>query len=457
MIDKTLSPQDIDAEKALLGTILINSDVFLDITDIVTSDSFYIPKHKTIFDAIIDLSKEGDSIDVVTLGRRLSEKKQLIGIGGRKYLAELTNSSTSTAYARNYARIVEQTFTRRKLIQAGETITDYGYDEGLKTEEVMDKAEKSLFDVTHRLMSDTYRGIEETIEPVFEQILKVSEEGKRSRGIPTGFAALDNLLAGFHNSDLVILAARPGVGKTTFALDVARRTSIKNDIPVGIFSLEMNKDQLIERMLSSEALVDAWRVRTGKLKGGDSNILDSLRNAVDRLRKAPIFIDDRPSMSILNIRSTARRMKRAHGIKMIIVDYLQLVTAYDTKRSDSMVQQVTEISRTLKQIARELEIPVIAISQLSRDIEKRSGKPRLSDLRDSGSIEQDADVVMFLHQETRYEDGDTGEVNLLVEKHRNGPTGKIKLHFDKKHTTFLESSKEEYNDMSFENMIENEK
>ena len=262
---------------------------------------------------------------------------------------------------------------------------------------------------------------------------------------PTGYDRIDNALSGLHPSDLVILAARPSVGKTALALDIARRSALKHTTSVGIFSLEMSTPQLIERLLSTESRLDAWRMRTGRLKSQDD--FSALNDAADRLRSLPIYIDDRSGMSTLNIRSTARRMKREHDIKLLIVDYLQLITPHETRRSDSLVQHITEVSRTLKQIARELAVPVLALSQLSRDIEKRAGKPRLSDLRDSGSIEQDADVVMFLHRKTEamYEGDDTAPIptDLMIEKHRNGPTGLVHLQFDRKYATFVEPATEE--------------
>ena len=310
--------------------------------------------------------------------------------------------------------------------------------------DVIDESEKELFSITQNYTNTRYRDISETIPELVHEIVTVSEKKGKYRGIPSGYDKVDNALSGFHPSDLIILAARPSVGKTALALDMARRSAKKHGTKIGIFSLEMSTAQLIERLLSVESNLDAWRMRTGRMKKDDFSVLST---AADRLRSLPIYIDDRPGMSTINIRSTARKMKREHDISLLIVDYLQLITPHETRNSDSMVQHVTEISRSLKQVARELSIPVLALSQLSRDVEKRDGKPRLSDLRDSGSIEQDADVVMFLHRnkEQMYEGDEDAPIptDLMIEKHRNGPTGRVSLQFNKKHATFFEPERED--------------
>jgi len=349
----------------------------------------------------------------------------------------------------SYAKIIQDKYTRRRLQNAATKISGLSVTGEKEVEFILDEAEKELFTITQHHTHARYKEISSAIPDLVHEIITVSDN-KKHRGVPTGYDKIDEALAGFHKSDLIILAARPSVGKTALALDIARRSSSHHKTPIGIFSLEMSTSQLIERLLASESHLDAWQMRTGRIKSKED--FNALNEAADRLSSLPIYVDDRSSMSTLNIRSTARRMKRDHDIQMLIVDYLQLINPHETRKSDSLVQHTTEISRTLKQIARELSIPVLALSQLSRDIEKRNGKPRLSDLRDSGSIEQDADVVCFLHRNTEdiYE-GDEGEpvpVELLIEKHRNGPTGRVKLQFDKKYATFFEVASDDYGSIS---------
>ncbi len=444
-------PHDSSVEQSLLGALLVNSKSFLELTDILTPASFYIPKHTIIFETMIEIIGKGDAIDAVTVGAHLQAKDDLERIGGNAYLAELIEGAPTTTNIVSYARIIQEKFVRRRLVNAGSAIVDCSYQEDQPIEKVIDASEKKLFDVTHKHVSVGYRSVDEGVGEIVTSIIALAEKGdqKKYRGVPTGFNLLNDALSGFQPSDLVILAARPSMGKTTLALDIARLTGINHQTPIGIFSLEMSEGQLLERMLAAEAQLHAWKLRTGRLR--DEGSLSALTEAVDRLSKTSIYIDDHPGATTLHIRSTARRMKREHNIQMIIVDYLQLITAYETRRSDSLVQQVTEISRTLKLIARELQIPVIALSQLSRDIEKRAGRPRLSDLRDSGSIEQDADVVMFLHRKHRAnaeEEGDIIRTELIIEKHRNGPTGAVELLFDKKHVTFREEASEQYQEIA---------
>ena len=441
------APHDAVIEQSLLGALLWNADRFHDVAEIVETDAFYTPRNRLIFEAMTAIAGQGESIDSVTVMNRLAVSSALESVGGREYLQELVEQSPSVAHLESYAKIIQDSYTRRRLQNAGTAIVKIS-TEGLKdVDQVIDESEKELFEITQHHTHARYREIATVIPDLVNEIITVSENGNQHRGIPTGYTGIDNALSGLHASDLVILAARPSVGKTTLALDMARQSALKHGTAVGIFSLEMSTSQLIERLLSTESRLDAWRMRTGKIKSAeDFNVLNE---AADRLRKLPIYIDDRSSMSTLNIRSTARRMKREHDIKIIIVDYLQLITPHESRKSDSIVQHITEVSRTLKQIARELSVPVLALSQLSRDIEKRAGKPRLSDLRDSGSIEQDADVVMFLHRNTdqMYEGDEHAPIptDLMIEKHRNGPTGRVALQFDKRYATFVEPASEEYN------------
>ena len=392
------APHDTIVEQSLLGALLWNADKFHDVAEVVEARAFYAPRHQNIFEAMVAISSRGESIDSITVGTQLSNTDRLEMVGGREYLGELVEQSPSAAHIESYAKIVQDTYTRRCLQTAGTAIAEISVGGEKDIEQIIDESERELFAITQTHTHARYKEISETIPNLVQEIIMVSENPNQHRGISTGYPKIDTALSGLHPSDLVILAARPSVGKTSLALDIARRSALQHGTQIGIFSLEMSASQLIERLLATESHLDAWRMRTGKMKSQDD--FSALNEAADRLRTLPIFIDDRSSMSTLTIRSTARRMKREHDIKMLIVDYLQLITPHDSNHNDSMVQHITEVSRTLKQIARELSIPVLALSQLSRDVEKRDGKPRLSDLRDSGSIEQDADVVMFLHRRT---------------------------------------------------------
>ena len=448
------APHDIVVEQSLLGALLWNADKFHDVAEIVEQEAFYAPRHKRIFEAMTAITARGESIDSVTVGVEITNTGTLEMIGGREYLSELIEQSPSAAHLESYAKIIQEKYTRRQLQAAGTAITEISVEGQKDIEQVIDESEKELFEITQIHTHARYKEIASAIPELVQEIITVSESSGQHRGISTGYETIDGALSGLHPSDLIILAARPSMGKTSLALDIARRSASKHKTPIGIFSLEMSTSQLIERLLATESRLDAWRMRTGKIKS--QNDFSALNEAADRLRTLPIFIDDRSSMSILTIRSTARRMKREHNIQLLIVDYLQLIAPQDSRRNDSMVQHITEVSRTLKQIARELSIPVLALSQLSRDVEKRDGKPRLSDLRDSGSIEQDADVVMFLHRRTDQmyegEGNDTPiPTDVMIEKHRNGPTGKISLQFDQKHATFVEPASEEYNTQTPEN------
>ena len=443
---QSATSHDTAVEESLLGALLWNAEQFHDIIDVVEAEAFYAPRNRYIFEAMFAISKEGNSIDTVTVGTHLADINRLDMIGGREYLNELLEQSPSAAHLESYAKIIQDKYTRRRLQSAGTTITEISKTAIKSVEEILDDAEKTLFEITQHHTHARYKEIATVIPDLVQEIVTASEDTQKHRGIPTGYEKIDNALSGFHPSDLIILAARPSVGKTSLALDIARRSASQHQTSVGIFSLEMSSSQLIERLLATEGRLDAWRMRTGKMKSQTD--FSALNEAAERLRTLPIYIDDRSSISTLNIRSTARRMKREHNINMLIIDYLQLVTPHSTSKSDSLVQHITEVSRTLKQVARELSIPVLALSQLSRDIEKREGKPRLSDLRDSGSIEQDADVVMFLHRNKSkmYEGDDTAPIptDLLIEKHRNGPTGRVSLQFDRKLATFNEVVKDDY-------------
>ncbi len=448
-------PQDIEMEKALLGALMLSQNAMYEVADLIAVDSFYAGKHRVIFDAMLALYAKGEPIDVVTLSGKLKERKELAGIGGAAYLSELTGAAASPGSARHYAQNVQNKFVLRSLLDAASKIGELGFAEDREIEEVLDEAQSAVFSVSQAPMLRTFTAIKEELGEAWERLENLQKhQGDALRGVPTGFPSLDNLLAGFQKSDLVILAARPSMGKTALALDIARQTAIKHGTPVGIFSLEMATDQLVDRMLAAQAGVDSWRLRTGKIKGDDD--YDRLQEAISTLSEAPIYIDDKASTTVLTMRSVARRLKMEKGLGLIVVDYLQLITPTHARSGDSMVQQVTEISRSLKGLARELEVPVLALSQLSRAVEQRRGRPRLSDLRDSGSIEQDADVVMFIHREDKMSDNSDrpGIAEILVEKHRNGPVGKVDLRFDEQKTTFLSIDKSDFGDFTPQATVE---
>lgn len=427
-------PQHIESEQALLGAIMLRTESLYDIGDILSPESFYVEKHRLIYEAMLDLFRKREPIDMLTLATRLDERGQLEAIGGRTYLAELANSVPSSANAKHYAEIIRKKHVLRDLIRAAEHIAELGHKDGLELEELLDEAEGKIYSVTNIVGGQSVRTIKDALVEAWERIERIHEKDDGMRGIPTGFEKLDKLLSGLQRSDLIILAARPSMGKTSLALDIARKAAVRHNVPVGIFSLEMSSQQLIDRMLAAESSVDAWRLRTGKLS--KDHEFAYLREGLDRLAKAPIFINDQAGINIMNMRSAVRRMKSEHNLGLVVVDYLQLMTPM--RSSDSMVQQVTEISRSLKSLAKDLDVPVLALSQLSRAVEQRGGRPRLSDLRDSGSIEQDADVVMFIHRDDKQNDHSEKPniAEIMVEKHRNGPTGRVELYFDDRYTTF---------------------
>ena len=436
-----IPPQNLDAEKALLGSIMLRPDGMGEVLDSITEAAFYSGRHRLIWRTMLELSQKNIPIDLLSLSSRLTEKAELPATGGAAYLAELSASVPSSTNLQHYAEIILKKHLMRNLIEAAEYLGELGYAEAEDLENLLEKAEKRVFEVTQRSGIRAFVELKETLGEAWERLDRLHHSGATLRGIPTGFRELDAKLAGFQKSDLVILAARPSMGKTSLALDIARQAATNHAVPVGIFSLEMSSQQLVDRMLAAESRVDAWKLRTGRLNASEE--FGKIRDSLDRLSHAPIYIDDQPANNILKMRSVSRRLKSEKGLGMIIVDYLQLMAPTQARHSDNLVQQVTEISRSLKHLARELDIPVLALSQLSRAVESRGGRPRLSDLRDSGSIEQDADVVMFIHREDKYkEDSDRPNIaEILIEKHRNGATGKVELYFDEKKATFLSLEK----------------
>lgn len=443
-----IPPQNIESEKALLGSIMLRPEAFYDVVDIVRRESFYNPRHRIIFETMYELHEKKEPIDLLSLSSRLKEKGRLDEMGGRIYLTELVHAVPASTNVKYYAEVVQRKALLRNLIEASDYIGELGYDEESELEEILDRAEKKIFGVTGESAGNKFVKLKDSLEEAWERLDMLHKSKREIRGVPTGFPNLDNLLAGLQKSDLIILAARPSMGKTTLALDIARHAALDHNVPVGIFSLEMSSQQLVDRMLASDSMVDSWKLRTGKLTS-DEDFLQ-IQNSLNKLSQAPIFIDDTASNELLKMRSVARKLKREHKIGLLVIDYLQLIIT--TRRYESMVQQVTEISRSLKSLAREIDVPVLALSQLNRAVEQRRDKPRLSDLRDSGSLEQDADVVMFIHRKDKYQDETerTNIAEILVEKHRNGPTGKVELYFDEKRTTFLNLEKEgKYREQGF--------
>ncbi|MDR3519335.1 MAG: replicative DNA helicase [Candidatus Pacebacteria bacterium] len=442
-----IPPQSIPSEQAVLGSIMLRKDAMHEVEDAITADSFYVEKHKKIFQAMLDLSVKNEPIDMLSLSTKLSEQKFLESVGGNQYLAEIVNIVPSSTNVKHYADIVQKKYVLRSLIEAADYVSELAFEEGDDhMDDILDMAEKKIFGVVSSPKNQKYVNLKDALPEAYERMEKLHEHKGMLRGLPTGFKELDTMLSGLQNSDLIILAARPSMGKTTLALDISRLAAVNHDKSVLIFSLEMSSQQLVDRMLSAQSRVNAWNLRTGNLSSDRE--FSQLRDSLDKLAKAKIFIDDQAGNSIVRMKALARRLKAEKGVDLIVVDYLQLMTT--SKNYDSMVNQVTEISRSLKSLAKELDVPVLALSQLSRAVESRGGKPRLSDLRDSGSIEQDADVVMFIHREDKGKDESerTNIAEILIEKHRNGPTGKVDLYFDEKTTTFLNLEKSSLSDFA---------
>ena len=436
--DLKIPPQNIEAERSVLGALMLDKDAIIKVANLVRLGDFYRDDHNIIYEAMMELYEQREPIDVLSLSNRLEEKKLLDKIGGSSYLTELVNSVPSSSNIAHYAKVVQKKSTLRKLITAANDIMELGYKEEEDVEKVLDMAEQKLFGVSQKYIKQDFVPIKSILESAFNRIDELHKGDHKLRGIPTGYPDMDNILAGFQKSDLVILAARPSIGKTTLALDLARQIAVKEKVPVGIFSLEMGADQLIDRMLSAQSGVDLWRLRTGRLKTGENDDdFQRIGQAMGVLSDAPIYIDDAGSANVMEMRTMARRLQSEHNVGLIIIDYLQLMEG--RSGGDNRVNEISEISRALKQLARELNIPVIALSQLSRAVESRSPQiPKLSDLRESGSIEQDADVVMFLYREDR-EKPDTPNKNIVevhIAKHRNGPVGRFSLYFQENSTTF---------------------
>ena len=425
-------PQNTEAEASIIGAILVDSDAIVRVADALSPTDFYEERHRRIYEAIEKLYEKHRPIDTLTLSNQLKDDGFLELIGGSTYLAELANYVPTAAHAEHYADIIRQKSMRRRLIKAAQDTVDLGYDESKSIQEVIETAESDLFNVSQQHVKQDIQSIENILADSFERLDELHRNKGKVRGVPTGFRDMDNILAGWQKSDLVILAARPAMGKTAVALNFAHNVAVKAEQPVLLFSLEMSKEQLVDRLLSMESGVDAWNIRTGNLSDSD---FEKIGNAMGTLSEAPIYIDDTPGITVSEMRTKARREQHQRQLGLIIIDYLQLMSGSSKFGGEgNRVQEISEISRGLKLIARELNVPVIALSQLSRSVESRSPQiPQLADLRESGSIEQDADIVMFLYREDYY-NPDTQRQNItdvIVSKHRNGPTGKVELYFDK--------------------------
>lgn len=414
-------PHSEEAEKSVLGAILMDRDAVVAVVEFLRPEHFYVEKHKSIFEAVMNLYQEREPIDVVSVSERIKKQKDLTLVGAG-YLAELVNGVPTAAHAEHYAHLVKDMYTKRMLIVAASKISDMAFDDAGDVRQILDNAESTVFSLSQQNLRQVFVPVKEILAESFDRLDELHKSAGSLRGVPTGFKELDNILAGMQDSNLLILAARPGMGKTALALNMGLFSALKHKMPVGFFSLEMSREELIDRLLVSHAEIDAWKMKTGRL---DDSELNKLSEAMGELYEAPLYIDDTPGMSILEMRTKARRLQSEHGLKLIVVDYLQL--ARPVRSLDNRVQEVAEVSQGLKNLARELKIPVLALSQLSRNVESRGVKrPQLSDLRESGAIEQDADVVMFLWREN---DDDLENVKIDIAKHRNGAMGSIPLRF----------------------------
>lgn len=433
---KNEPPQNLEAEASLLGAILIDGDAIVKIADIVRASDFYDPRHQRIYTAAIQLYEKRSPIDVLTLSDQLKSEGELDTIGGAGYLTELTNFVPTAAHVDQYAEIVAQKSIRRRLIKASQDIVGLGFDESKGLRELIEQAETRLFEVSQEHVKQNVTSLEAILAESFDRLDELHKDKNKLRGLPTGYKDLDNILAGLQRSDLFVLAARPSMGKTALALNIAHNVAVKSQQPVLIFSLEMSKEQLVDRLLALESGVDAWALRTGNLTDAD---FEKLGHAMGALSEAPIYIDDTPSITVSDLRTKARREAHQRQLGLIIVDYLQLMMGGRYGSDANRVQEVSEISRGLKGVARELNVPLVALSQLSRSVESRSPQiPQLADLRESGSIEQDADVVAFIYREEFYnpETDRKNITDILIKKHRNGPTGGVELYFDREKQRF---------------------
>ncbi|EGQ3595434.1 replicative DNA helicase [Staphylococcus pseudintermedius] len=450
MYEHNRMPHSHEAEQSVLGAIFLDPELMSSTQEILLPESFYRGAHQHIFRAMMDLNEDGKDIDIVTVLDRLTQEGVVNEAGGPQYLAEITSNVPTTRNIQYYTDVVFKNAVKRKLIHTADSIANDGYNDELDLDTVLNDAERRILELSSTRESDGFKDIRDVLGQVYDNAEQLDQNSGQTPGIPTGYRDLDQMTAGFNRNDLIILAARPSVGKTAFALNIAQKVATHEDqYTVGIFSLEMGADQLATRMICSSGNVDSNRLRTGTMTEEDWN---RFTVAVGKLSRTKIFIDDTPGVRITDIRSKCRRLKQEHGLDMIVIDYLQLIQGSGSRASDNRQQEVSEISRMLKAIARELECPVIALSQLSRGVEQRQDKrPMMSDIRESGSIEQDADIVAFLYRDDYYNRGDgddggfepqtndeNGEIEIIIAKQRNGPTGTVKLHFMKQYNKFTD-------------------
>jgi replicative DNA helicase len=438
-------PHNYEAEAAVLGSVMIDKEAIIKIADAIGPEDFYRENHGDIFEAILALYSKSEPIDLLSLANRLEASGKIEKVGGRTYLAQLAESVPTSSHVSHYAEIVRHNATLRRLIAASQEITKLGFEGEGEVDALLDQAEQALFQVSQKHLKQNFIPIANIVGTAFDRIDELHKNKGQLRGVPTGFKDLDNLLGGLQASDLVVLAARPSVGKTSFALDIARQVAVKAKKPVAIFSLEMSKEQLVDRMICAEANVDLWKLRTGKLSDGPNDgDFPRIGHAIGVLSEAPIYIDDSPNVNIMEIRTKLRRLqKETGGLGLVILDYIQLMESQT--KIENRVQEISAITRSLKGIARELNVPLLALSQLARAVEQtKPAIPKLSHLRESGSIEQDADVVMFIYRKAADRNYQLSEISpeerhlgeIYVAKHRNGPTGMARVFFDEQRACF---------------------
>ncbi len=428
-----IPPHSEDAERSVLGALMLDKEAITKIADILNVEDFYFKKHGLLYEAAIHLYGNNDPIDVLSIANILEERGYIDEIGGAASIAELVSSVPSASNIVYYAKVVQKKAVLRKLISAAAEIGEMGYNESEEIDKLLDEAEQKLFSISQKSIKQEFTPIRKILGEAFDRLDELHKNKGEMRGVATGFTDLDKLLSGFQKSDLLILAARPSVGKTSLALDIARQAATQFNVPVGIFSLEMSADQLVDRMIAAEANIDLWKLRTGNMKDSD---FAKMNETMGKLSEAPIFIDDASSANIMEMRTMARRLQSEHDLGLIVIDYLQLM---EGRSNENRVQEISEISRGLKNLAKELNIPILALSQLSRAIESRTDqRPKLSDLRESGSIEQDADVVMFIYREDRVnpDTENKGMADIIVAKHRNGPVGSVPMFFKEESASY---------------------
>ncbi len=438
-----MPPQSVDAEMSVLGALMLDREAMYRVADILSVRDFYKPAHQLIYEAMLDLFKTHEPIDVLSVSTRLREKSILEDIGGSSYLTTLVNLVPTASHVLHYAKIVNKKRVLRDLIDASYHIAELGYKEENAVEELLDEAERRVFSISQSSLQQEFLSVKDALDDAWERIDMLHKGDGAMRGVPMGFPDLDSITSGLQKSDLIILASRPSLGKTSLALDIARNAATKSKTSVGIFSLEMSREQLIDRLIAAQAGIDLWRLRNGRLSSeGDDNDFVRIRDAMEELSQAAIYIDDAAMPTVMQIRAMSRRLQAEHGLGLIIVDYLQLIKGHD--RAENRVQEVSEISRSLKALAKELNVPVLALSQLSRAVESRTDAiPKLSDLRESGSLEQDADLVMFIYREDKVKKNSERRnmADILIEKHRNGPTGRAELIFVEEQASFRSVAK----------------